>query len=80
MRQPDGRHATHAHARPRASRRSPSTASSAQPARGWVGWVTTTDHKRIGILYLATAFGFMMLGGVEALLMRTQLARPTTRC
>jgi cytochrome c oxidase subunit I len=42
--------------------------------RGWVDWVTTTDHKRIGILYLTTAFAFMMLGGVEALLMRSQLA------
>jgi len=45
-------------------------------SRGWTGWVTTTDHKRIGILYLVTAFGFMALGGVEALLMRTQLAQP----
>jgi cytochrome c oxidase subunit 1 len=44
--------------------------------KGWTGWVTTTDHKRIGILYLVTAFGFMALGGVEALLMRTQLAQP----
>jgi cytochrome c oxidase subunit I len=46
------------------------------PARGWLGWVATTDHKRIGMLYLATSFAFMMLGGVEALLMRTQLAEP----
>jgi cytochrome c oxidase subunit I len=45
-------------------------------SKGWTGWVTTTDHKRIGILYLVTAFGFMALGGVEALLMRTQLAQP----
>src|SRR4051794_10266073 len=43
---------------------------------GWVRWVTTTDHKRVGVLYLVTAFAFMMLGGVEALLMRSQLARP----
>ena len=40
--------------------------------RGWLGWMTTTDHKRIGVLYLVTAFAFMLLGGVEALLMRTQ--------
>jgi len=46
------------------------------PPEGWVGWVRTVDHKRIGILYLTTAFAFMMLGGVEALLMRTQLAEP----
>jgi cytochrome c oxidase subunit I len=43
---------------------------------GWLRWVTTTDHKRVGVLYLVTAFAFMMLGGVEALLMRSQLARP----
>jgi cytochrome c oxidase subunit 1 len=46
------------------------------PRPAWLGWVTTTDHKRIGILYLTTAFGFFLVGGVEALLMRTQLAQP----
>jgi cytochrome c oxidase subunit 1 len=46
---------------------------------GWPGWVTTTDHKRIGVLYVVTAFAFMALGGVEALLMRTQLAQPGNR-
>jgi cytochrome c oxidase subunit I len=44
--------------------------------RGWVGWVTTTDHKRVGVLYLVTAFVFLLVGGVEALLMRSQLAVP----
>ena len=44
--------------------------------RGWVSWVTTTDHKKIGIMYLATVLVFFVLGGVEALLMRTQLAIP----
>jgi cytochrome c oxidase subunit 1 len=39
-------------------------------------WITTVDHKRIGILYGATAFGFFLLGGLEALLIRAQLARP----
>jgi cytochrome c oxidase subunit I len=43
---------------------------------GWLGWVTTTDHKRVGVLYLVTAFAFLLVGGVEALLMRTQLAVP----
>ncbi|MEA2180985.1 MAG: cytochrome c oxidase subunit, partial [Solirubrobacteraceae bacterium] len=43
---------------------------------GWVSWVTTTDHKRIGILYLVTTFVFFILGGVEALLMRVQLGAP----
>jgi cytochrome c oxidase subunit I len=36
-------------------------------------WVTTTDHKRIGILYLGTSLVFLGLGGVLALLIRTQL-------
>src|SRR5918912_284723 len=43
------------------------------PARGWVSWVTTTDHKRIGIMYLVATFVFFVLGGVEALMMRLQL-------
>ncbi|MGE5637031.1 MAG: cbb3-type cytochrome c oxidase subunit I, partial [Nocardioidaceae bacterium] len=43
---------------------------------GWLAWVTTTDHKKIGILYLFTTFVFFILGGVEALIMRLQLARP----
>ena len=38
-------------------------------------WVTTIDHKRIGILYGTTAFIFFLIGGIEALLMRAQLAR-----
>src|SRR6478672_7246384 len=40
---------------------------------GWTSWVTTTDHKRIGIMYLVLTFVFFMLGGTEALLMRLQL-------
>jgi cytochrome c oxidase subunit I len=47
----------------------------ARERRGWTSWVTTTDHKRIGILYLVTTFVFFILGGVEALLMRLQLAQ-----
>jgi cytochrome c oxidase subunit 1 len=43
---------------------------------GWWSWVTTVDHKRIGILYGVTAFAFFLLGGIEALLIRLQLARP----
>ncbi|MEA2300229.1 MAG: cytochrome c oxidase subunit, partial [Solirubrobacteraceae bacterium] len=40
---------------------------------GWTSWFTTTDHKRIGILYMVTTFAFFLLGGVEALLIRLQL-------
>src|SRR6059058_3866691 len=45
---------------------------------GWTSWLTTTDHKRIGLLYLFTTFVFFILGGVEALLMRLQLAQPNS--
>jgi cytochrome c oxidase subunit 1/cytochrome c oxidase subunit I+III len=41
-----------------------------------LSWVTTVDHKRIGIFYLATAFFFFLVGGVEALMIRLQLAVP----
>jgi len=40
------------------------------------GWLTTTDHKRIGILYIATTLLFFGAGGILALLMRAQLATP----
>jgi heme/copper-type cytochrome/quinol oxidase subunit 1 len=39
-------------------------------------WITTVDHKRIGILYIATSLVFFGLGGILALLMRAQLATP----
>jgi cytochrome c oxidase subunit I+III len=43
---------------------------------GLLGWIMTVDHKRVGRRYIATAFLFLLLGGVLALLMRLQLARP----
>jgi cytochrome c oxidase subunit I+III len=43
---------------------------------GWRGFITTVDHKKIGLRYIVTAFVFLLIGGVEALLMRLQLARP----
>ncbi|MEU7551372.1 cytochrome c oxidase subunit I [Streptomyces sp. NPDC044571] len=42
-------------------------------------WLSTTDHKVIGNLYLVTAFAFFLFGGVLALLMRAELARPGTQ-
>ncbi len=39
-------------------------------------WIVTTDHKKIGLMYIAAALLFLLAGGVEALLMRIQLARP----
>jgi len=44
--------------------------------RGVLGWLTTVDHKRIGLLYFFTALAFFAAGGVEALLIRTQLIGP----
>ena len=41
---------------------------------GLLGWLSTVDHKIIGIRYLITAFAFLLLGGGEALVMRLQLA------
>ena len=45
-------------------------------ARGLWNWLTTIDHKKIGILYLVAAFGFFLIGGLEALLLRVQLGSP----
>jgi cytochrome c oxidase subunit 1 len=42
-------------------------------------WITTVDHKRVGILYGVTAFAFFLIGGLEALLIRLQLAAPNNR-
>jgi cytochrome c oxidase subunit I len=43
------------------------------------GWLTTVDHKEIGLRYLVTAFVFLFAGGIEALIMRIQLAGPEQR-
>ncbi|HEX6466544.1 MAG TPA: cytochrome c oxidase subunit I [Terriglobales bacterium] len=44
------------------------------PKTPW-GWFATVDHKKVGKRYLVTAFTFLVIGGVEALIMRLQLAR-----
>jgi cytochrome c oxidase subunit 1 len=44
--------------------------------RGVIGWLSATTHQEIGKRYILTAFFFLLLGGVEALLMRLQLAVP----
>ena len=46
---------------------------------GFLSWIMTVDHKRIGILYLLSASVFFMVGGFEALLMRIQLAQPENK-
>jgi len=44
--------------------------------KAWIDWVTTVDHKKIGIMYMVTAFVFFLVGGIEALLIRIQLGSP----
>jgi cytochrome c oxidase subunit I len=46
---------------------------------GVLGWLASVDHKEIGIRYLFTAMAFLVLGGIEALVMRLQLAGPERR-
>ena len=53
-----------------------STVTSDYKTRGIVGWLTTVDHKRLGIMYLFTTFFFFLVGGLMALLIRIQLAEP----
>src|SRR3954451_4304216 len=43
---------------------------------GLWSWMTTIDHKRIGLLYSGTAFIFFVVGGIEALILRLQLGGP----
>jgi len=43
---------------------------------GWLGWVTSTDHKRIGLLTIGTSLVLFVLVGILALIMRAQLAQP----
>ncbi|HYI44006.1 MAG TPA: cytochrome c oxidase subunit I [Actinomycetota bacterium] len=43
---------------------------------GWKSWFTTVDHKKIGIMYGVTAFFFFIIGGLEAIAVRLQLAQP----
>ena len=42
----------------------------------FIDWLTTVDHKKIGIMYGAMALFFLLVGGLEALIIRTQLAVP----
>jgi hypothetical protein len=47
-----------------------------ETAPGIRGWLSSVDHKEIGLRYIVTAFAFLCLGGLEALLMRAQLSGP----
>src|SRR6202522_3367375 len=51
-------------------------AGGGQSVGEWLhGWVTTVDHKRLGILYILFALIFLLVGGIEATIMRLQLIR-----
>ena len=50
-----------------------------QATTGWRSWLTTVDHKRIGIMYGAAALFFFVIGGLEALAIRVQLAAPDNK-
>lgn len=54
----------------------PAPVAGRTPGQVIVSWLTTTDHKTIGHLYLIASFGFFLVGGVLALLLRAELARP----
>src|SRR5690625_5592981 len=43
---------------------------------GWLSWLTTVDHKRLGLMYIISSFIFMGLASLEAFIIRLQLARP----
>ena len=47
-----------------------------ETAPGAWGWLCSVDHKQIGLRYLVTAFAFLLAGGLEAAVIRVQLARP----
>ena len=65
-------HERHAHGGSVAAwrrRRSPQAGAYGRSRSAWVyEWVTTTDHKKIGAMYVTTAFGFFLVGGILALL------------
>ncbi|NOK58745.1 MAG: cytochrome c oxidase subunit I [Chloroflexi bacterium AL-W] len=52
------------------------TVSPTTKSTGWASWFSTVDHKKIGIMYMLSAFVFLVIGGIEALLMRIQLGVP----
>ncbi|WP_409304296.1 cytochrome aa3 quinol oxidase subunit I [Peribacillus sp. SCS-155] len=45
----------------------------------WREWLTTVDHKRIGIMYLISALLMLFRGGVDAIMLRAQLATPEAK-
>ena len=48
----------------------------AKKGKSFVKWITSTDHKTIGYLYLMTSFAWFLIAGILALVLRAELARP----
>src|ERR671932_2880236 len=57
----------------------PYTEAGEKPGTGIRSWLTTVDHKRIGVLYLMTSLLWFLIGGLEAVIMRVQLQQPNGR-
>ena len=57
-----------------AERSAPAPAPAERPHDGPVAWITTTDHKKLGVMYCVTAFSFFLIGGALAGAMRAELA------
>src|SRR5439155_11513524 len=47
-----------------------------RPASVRVGWLRTVDHKEVGVLYMSMVLAFLLIGGLEAMVIRAQLACP----
>jgi cytochrome c oxidase subunit 1 len=54
----------------------PSVAAQSTKGKNFVKWITSTDHKTIGYLYLMATFGWFLVGGLLALFLRAELTRP----
>ena len=54
----------------------PSIAAQSNKGKNFVKWITSTDHKTIGYMYLMATFGWFLVGGLLALFLRAELTRP----
>ncbi|ADI09202.1 putative cytochrome c oxidase subunit I [Streptomyces bingchenggensis BCW-1] len=63
----------------RAEQREPERESRNRVGTVIINWLTTTDHKKIGTLYMVTSFAFFLFAGLLAMVMRAELARPGTQ-
>ncbi|MDX3226604.1 cytochrome c oxidase subunit I [Streptomyces sp. ME19-01-6] len=63
----------------RAEQREPDRESRNRVGTVIIDWLTTTDHKKIGTLYMVTSFAFFLFAGLLAMVMRAELARPGTQ-